>query len=70
MSEPQSIDVTAGDLIEVHGRQGAPARHGMITEVLGLSEHEHYKVRWDEEHESLFFPESGEGVHVVHHKPH
>ena len=70
MNEHQSIEGKVGDRIEVHGRQGAPSRHGMITEVLGLAEHEHYRVRWDEEHESLFFPDSGEGVHVVHPKAH
>jgi hypothetical protein len=26
--------------------------------VLGSSGHEHYRVRWDEEHETLFWPGS------------
>ncbi len=70
MSQHQSIEGNVGDTIDVNARQGAPSRRGTITEVLGVGEHEHYKVRWDEEHESLFFPGSGEGVHVVHPKPH
>ncbi|MGZ4271744.1 MAG: DUF1918 domain-containing protein [Solirubrobacteraceae bacterium] len=53
-----------GDWIEVSGLPGRPARRGEVTEVLGEPGHEHYRVRWDEHHESLFFPT--EGVHVVH----
>ena len=45
-----------GDLIEIHGHKlGETARTGEILEVLGTGEHEHYRVRWDEEHESLFW---------------
>lgn len=68
MSRHESRGAKAGDLLEVRGLAGAPSRHGMILEVFGLPEHEHehYLVRWDEEHESLFFPSDGEGVHVVH----
>lgn len=66
MSIQEHRGVQAGDLLEVRGLLGAPSRHGMILEVLGRPEHEHYRVRWDEEHESLFFPSDGEGVHVVH----
>ena len=68
MSGQESAVAKAGDLIEVHGSPGAPSRRGMIIEVLGAPGHEHYSVRWDEEHESLFFPGGGEGVHVVHPK--
>jgi hypothetical protein len=53
----------AGDWLEVAGVPGCPARHGLVLEVLGRPGHEHYRVRWDEEHESLFFPT--EGVHVL-----
>jgi hypothetical protein len=59
-------DVRPGDTIEVRGIPGAPTRRGVIREVLGVPEHEHYLVRWDEQHESLFFPGAGEGVHTVH----
>ena len=52
-----------GDWIEVSGLPGRPARRGQVTEVLGAGEHEHYRVRWDEQHESLFYPT--EGVHLV-----
>ena len=48
-----------GDVVVVHGHStGDPERTGVILEVLGSSGHEHYRVRWDEEHESLFWPGS------------
>lgn len=53
-----------GDWLEVTGLPGRPPRRGQVTEVLGSAGHEHYRVRWDEQHESLFFP--SEAVHVVH----
>ena len=55
-----AIDARPGDWIEVHPlgvRQ--PGRTGQILEVLGRPGHEHYRVRWDEEHESLFYPADG-----------
>ena len=49
----------AGDWVVVHGRGvGKPGRRGLIVEVLGAPDHEHYRVRWDEEHESIFYPGS------------
>lgn len=61
------IDAAApGDVLEVRGLPGAPTRRGVVVEVLGEGEHRHFRVRWDEEHESLFFPEHGEGVHLLH----
>jgi hypothetical protein len=45
-----------GDVVVVHGHAtGDPARTGVILEVLGAPGREHYRVRWDEEHESLFW---------------
>ena len=58
-----------GDRLEVRGTPGAPTRRGVIEEVLGAPDHLHYLFRWDQEHESLFFPGAGEGVHVVHPRP-
>jgi hypothetical protein len=49
----------AGDLIEIHGhRQGEASRFGEILEILGSDGHEHYRVRWDDGHESIFTPGS------------
>jgi len=48
-----------GDLIEIHGHKlGETARTGEILEVLGTGEHEHYRVRWEDDHESIFTPGS------------
>jgi Ala-tRNA(Pro) deacylase len=44
-------------LIEIHGRKvGEVPRKGEILEVLGLPEDAHYRVRWDDGHESVFYP--------------
>jgi Domain of unknown function (DUF1918) len=68
-----------GDLIMIHGhRLAESARTGEILEVLGSAEHEHYRVRWDDGHEALFYP-GGDAVirhardpedeHVLIHDP-
>jgi hypothetical protein len=38
-------------------------RSGEVIEVIGQGEREHYRVRWVDGHESLFFP--GPGARVV-----
>jgi Domain of unknown function (DUF1918) len=48
-----------GDLIETRGIHGQPARRGEIIELLGREGHEHYRVRWDEQHESIVYPADG-----------
>ena len=52
----------AGDWIQVHMIGGGTARRGQILEVLGRSGHEHYRVRWDEGHESIHFPTEGTSI--------
>jgi hypothetical protein len=48
-----------GDVIVVEERRvGEKARSGEILEVLGEPGHEHYRVRWEDEHESVFYPSS------------
>jgi hypothetical protein len=48
-----------GDWIEIHGHaQGEPPRVAQVLEVLGTPGNEHYRVRWDEEHESILYPGS------------
>ena len=53
----------AGDLLEAKGIHGEAARHGEILEILGEPGHEHYRVRWDEQHESIVYP--ADGVRVI-----
>jgi hypothetical protein len=31
-------------------------RHGEVIEVMGQGEREHYRVRWQDGHESVYFP--------------
>ena len=56
--------VQPGDWLEVSGLPGRPARRGEVLEVLGAAGHVHYRIRWDEEHESLYFPADG-GAHLI-----
>ncbi len=48
-----------GDLLVVAGhRVGENERAGEILELLGDAAHRHYRVRWDDGHESIFYPGS------------
>ena len=59
MQVKSKLAAEPGDVVVVHGHStGDPERTGVILEVLGTSGHEHYRVRWDEEHESLYWPGS------------
>jgi hypothetical protein len=40
-------------------RVGQPAREGEILEVLGTAEVIHYRVRWDDGHETTLYPSAG-----------
>jgi len=52
-----SPQARVGDLVIVEGhRIGEARRTGEILEVLGTAGHAHYRVRWDDEHESVFYP--------------
>jgi hypothetical protein len=58
------MHATIGDEIVVdQSRVGAPPRKGEIREVRGDADDVHYLVRWDDGHESVFFP--GSDAHVV-----
>jgi hypothetical protein len=50
---------SVGDWLEARGIHGEPARRGQIVEILGEPGHEHYKVHWDERHESIVYPADG-----------
>lgn len=46
-----------GDKVEVTGhRVGQVSRTCEIVEVLGEPGREHYRVRWEDGHESVYFP--------------
>jgi rRNA processing protein Gar1 len=57
---PQMIargDVRAGDVVVIAGhRVGEVERTGEVLEVLGPVERPHFLVRWDDGHESVYYP--------------
>jgi len=58
-----AVEAHVGDLLEARGIHGGAARRGEVIEILGAAGREHYRVRWDENHESIVFP--ADGVNVV-----
>ena len=63
----QAFAFRPGDWVEVDGLPGRAPRRGQVVETLGRPGHEHYRIRWDEQHESLHFPADG-GLRLVHHR--
>jgi Domain of unknown function (DUF1918) len=59
MPTGQEPNAHVGDWIETRGVHGKPSRRGEIIELLGSGDHEHYRVRWDERHESIVYPADG-----------
>jgi hypothetical protein len=53
-----------GDVIVVEGRHvGEAARKGEILAVLGEQTHPHFSVRWEDGHESTYYPSNDAIVH-------
>ena len=53
----QGQPARAGDEIVVEGRAvGVAGKRGEILEVVGDAGHERFRVRWEDGHESIFFP--------------
>ncbi len=53
------VKASVGDLVVVEGHKlGQSRRVGEILEVLGGPGHEHYRVRWEDGRESVFYPSS------------
>lgn len=48
-----------GDWVEARGLHGQSPRRGEIIELLGRGRHQRYRVRWDEQHESIVYPADG-----------
>ena len=52
-----------GDVVVVSGhRVGVRERLGEILAVLGEGDHSHYRVRWDDGSESVFYPGSDAAI--------
>jgi len=58
-TESQKSGAAVGDWVEARGLPGQSSRRGEIVEVIGQGDHEHYRVRWDERHESILYPADG-----------
>lgn len=57
MKTTDTTAVKPGHIIEIHGHKvGEPPRLGEILEVLGEPGREHYRVRWEDDHEAIFYP--------------
>jgi hypothetical protein len=53
------VQANTGDRIVVDSAHvGQPPREGEVLEVLRENGHEHYRVRWSDGHESIYFPQS------------
>jgi len=52
-----------GDWVDARGLPGNASRRGQIVELLGRAGHQHYRVRWDERHESIVYPADGVIIH-------
>ena len=59
MDKTQESRAQAGDIVEITGhRVGNAPRTGKILEVLGEPGERRFRVRWEDGHESLFYPSS------------
>lgn len=43
-----------------------PPRHGEILEVVGTDEEHHFRVRWEDGHESVFYPGTTHYTFIAH----
>lgn len=60
-----NIHAVVGDEILVDSMQiGHQPRAGEVLEVIGDGDEQHYLVRWDDGHETIYFP--GSDAHAVH----
>jgi len=65
----QSHIPQSGDLVEITGHHvGDAPRTGEILEVLGEPDRPHFRVRWEDGQESIFYPSSDAVVRPAHPK--
>lgn len=58
------MHATTGDRIVIEtATLDAQRRQGEVLEVIGDGDQRHYRVRWQDGHESVYFP--GPDAHVV-----
>jgi rRNA processing protein Gar1 len=52
-----------GDIVVISGHHvGEPERLGEILEVLGEADHVHFRVRWEDGSDSVFYPGSDASI--------
>jgi hypothetical protein len=62
MTEPECFEV--GDLIAVERRRPTRIlRTGEVIAVHGDPRHPHYSVRWEDGHETLYYPPDDRALH-------
>ena len=67
-STQERLPAQVGDLVVIHGhRLGEPERLGEIIEVFGDQRRLRLRVRWEDQHESIFYPGSDASVRA--HRP-
>ena len=60
----QDVSAEPGDVIVIGGHHlGESPRKGEVLEVLGEPGHPHYRVRWDDDRETVFYPSSDATIH-------
>ena len=51
------MEARRGDRVVVEGNKvGQARRSGQILDVMSAREGQHYRVRWDDGHETVFYP--------------
>jgi len=59
----EAFRASPGDVVVVEGHKvGDSRRLGEILEVHGEPGHEHYRVRWDDGRETVFYPSSDASI--------
>jgi hypothetical protein len=65
MQEKAENGVAVGDIVVIEGhRVGEARRTGEIVDVLGEGEREHYRVRWEDDRETIFYPGASDATIV------
>ncbi len=68
MRQPSRRRASPGDLVRIDGhRVGDGRRTGVIVDVLGEAEREHYQVRWEDDAETIFYPGASDAT--IEHQP-
>lgn len=62
-TQPQVLDEI---IVDSHETGQPRRRHGVVLDVLGETETPYFRVRWEDGHESTFFPGTSSYTFVAH----